>query len=149
MNKALAFLEQQVGKPANQSPSRVMRWFNPTLQSVAEGKVVFSYTIREEMTNVMRNLHGGMAAAIIDDCVGAALFSYGEMGTFYASINLSVDYLGPARQDDTIIAEGRIIKKGRTLVYAEGEIWNAKRTRLLVRGTTSLIKTGSEQAPGG
>lgn len=139
MNTATEFLELQVGKEATDSPSPLMRWLNPILLSVEEGRLVFQYVVRQEMTNPIGTLHGGITAAIIDDAIGATLFSYGEPW-FYTTVNNVIDYLAPARLNETIIAETSVLKKGKQIVNAQCTVWNADKSRLLARGYSNLIK---------
>jgi len=140
MNKTVEFLKQQIGKEANLSPSPLMRWLNPILLSVDEGRMSLQYTVRHEMTNPIGTLHGGISAAIIDDAIGAAVFSLGE-NHFYSTINIAIDYFGKAIENETIIAETRVIKKGKQLINAQCEIWNADKSRMLVKGYSNLLKT--------
>ena len=140
MNKALEFLKLQIGKEAIHSPSPLMRWMNPIILSVEEGKLSFQYTIRKEMTNPLGAIHGGISAAIIDDMIGAALYSFGEEH-YYSTINNSIDYFSPALENEIIIADSMILKKGRQLVNAQCEIWNSDRSRMLAKGCSNLIKT--------
>lgn len=140
MNTQLEFLRQQIGRDAANSPSPLMRWLNPIMLSAAEGKLSFQFKIRNEMTNPMGILHGGITAAIIDDCIGATTFSYGEE-QFYSTINLAIDYFGSAVENDIIIAETTVIKKGKQLINAHCEIWNADKSRMLAKGYSNLLKT--------
>jgi len=138
--EAAQFLKDRVGKEVTDSPSPFMSWLKPIMLEVNEGKLRFQYTVRKEMTNPFRTLHGGVTAAIIDDAIGATLISYGEP-YFYVSVNLVIDYLSAAVEGDVIIAETNVIKKGKQLVNAECEVWNADRSRLIARGYTNLLKT--------
>jgi acyl-coenzyme A thioesterase 13 len=140
MNKILDFLKQQVGKDSRQSPSPLMQWLNPVLLSVEEGKLSLEYTVRPEMTNPVGNLHGGITAAIIDDAIGATMFSFGEP-VFYTTINNVIDYFAWAKAGEKVIAETFIIKKGKQIVNAHCDIWNGDKTRLLAKGYTNLMKT--------
>lgn len=139
MNKALEFLKAQLGKEASNSPSPLMRWLNPVMLSVEEGSIVFEYTIRKEWLNPMGYLHGGITAAIIDDAIGASVFSYGE-AAFYTTINNCIDYFGVAQEGHKIIAKTAIIKKGKQLVNAQCEVWNSDQTRLVAKGYSNLLK---------
>lgn len=139
-NKALVNLQTFIGKEFNSSPSPFMQWLKPIVLAAEAGKLTFQYTIRKEMTNPAAILHGGVTAAIIDDVIGAAMFSFGEP-YFYTSINLNVDYFAPAFEGDKIIAETSITKKGKQIVNAQCEVWNADRTKLIAKGYTNLFKT--------
>lgn len=136
----LQVLQDHINREFTASPSPFMLWMRPIVLAAEEGTVTFKYVIREEMSNPIKSLHGGVTAAIADDCIGATMFSLNEE-TFYTTINLVVDYFAPAHVGDTILAKTLIIKKGRQMVNAQCEIWNADETRLIARATSNLFKT--------
>lgn len=135
----LAQLRRFIGKEFTASPSPFMKWLNPIVISVEEGHLEFQYTVRPEWLNPMGNLHGGVTAAIFDDVIGATMFSLNEK-TFIVTINNSIDYFSTAKENDNIVAETKIIKRGKQFVNAECEIWNADKSRLIARGTSNLFK---------
>lgn len=135
----LAQLKQYIGKEFTQSPSPFMKWLNPVILSAEEGKLEFQYTIRHEWLNPAGNLHGGITAAIIDDIIGATMFSLNE-NSFITTINNVIDYFSTAKENDIIVAETTIIKRGKQFVNAQCEIWNADKTRIIARGTSNLFK---------
>lgn len=140
INPFIELLRSQIGNIITESPSPFLNWLQPTVLDAEEGRLVFSYRIRNEMTNPAQILHGGVTAAIIDDIFGATMFSFGEQ-TFYTTINNSIDYFSPAREGDVIIAETSVIKKGRRFVNLQCEVWNEDRSRMLARGTTNMFRT--------
>jgi uncharacterized protein (TIGR00369 family) len=133
-------LQNHIDKEFTASPSPFMLWMRPIVIAAEEGSVTFKYLIREEMSNPIKTLHGGVTAAIADDCIGATMFSYNE-NSFYVTINLVVDYFAPAKVGDTIFAKTSVIKKGKQLVNAQCEIWNEDHTRLIARATSNMLKT--------
>jgi len=135
----LEILRSFTGKEFTASPSPFMRWLNPVVLSAEEGKIAFKYTVRGEWLNPMGNLHGGVTAAIIDDSIGATMFTLNEKD-FIVTVNNSIDYFSTAKENDHIIAETKIIKRGKQFVNAQCEIWNANKTRLIARGTSNLFK---------
>lgn len=135
----LTQLQQFIGKEFDQSPSPFMKWLNPIVLSVEEGHLEFQYKVRPEWLNPIGNLHGGVTAAIIDDLIGATMFSLNE-NSFITTINNVIDYFSTAKENDNIVAETKIIKRGRQFVHAQCEIWNADKTRLIARGTSNLFK---------
>lgn len=66
------------GKAFTESPSPFMRWLNPIIIS-ADGALTFEYQIRPEWLNPAGGLHGGITAAIIDDVIGATMFSLNDL----------------------------------------------------------------------
>src|SRR5690606_10388663 len=112
----------------------------PLVRSVESGALEFEYRIREEWLNPVGNLHGGVTAAIIDDVLGATMFSLNEKH-FFTTISNVVDYFSTATYGETIIAKTAILKKGKQFIHAECEIWNAAKTRLIAKGHSVLFKT--------
>jgi len=139
----LAIFKSLVGKDSSESVSPLMRWLNPNLVSAEEGELEFLYTVREEMTNPMNILHGGTTAAIIDDAIGAAVFSLGNSHA-YTTVNLVVDYFASAKAGDKIFAKTSIIKKGNKIMNAQCEVWNEDYSRMIAKGHSNLIKTAVE-----
>ncbi|MES2681223.1 MAG: PaaI family thioesterase [Bacteroidota bacterium] len=137
---ALELLRSFKGKEFTASPSPFMLWLKPVVIEAESGSLSFKYSVRKEWTNPMGILHGGITAAIMDDVIGATMFSLNEQH-FYTTLNNVVDYFATARENDTIIADTRIIKKGNQVVNAQCEIWNADKTRLIARGYSNLLKT--------
>ena len=136
----LETLQQYIGKEFEVSPSPLMLWLKPIILSAERGKLSFQYTVRKEMTNPIKGLHGGITAAIVDDIIGATMFSFNE-DSFYTTVNNVIDYFSPAKENDIIIAETSIVKKGKQMVNAQCEVWNADKTKLIARASSNLLKT--------
>ncbi len=136
----LEVLQEHIGKEFTATPSPFMKWLKPIVLSAEQGKLSFQYVVRKEMINPIGTLHGGVTSAIIDDIIGATMFSFNE-DCFYTTVNLVIDYFASAREGDTIIADTSIVKKGKQMVNAQCEIWNEDKTRLIARGYSNLLKT--------
>lgn len=136
----LDYLKLSIGKTFPDSPSPFMKWLNPIIISADEGHLVFQYTIRREWLNPVGNLHGGVTAAIMDDIIGATMFSLND-SNFYSTINNVIDYFSTAKEGENIIAETHIIKLGKQFINASCDIWNADKTKLIAKGSSNLFKT--------
>lgn len=132
-------LRSFIGKTVDQSPSPFMRYLRPVIVAVDEGAVEMQYTVRPEWLNPAAILHGGMVAAIIDDCMGAAVYTLGE-AEFFTTINNTVDYFAPAKEKDKIYASAKVIKRGKTVLHVECLIYNEDRSKILVRGNSNLLR---------
>ena len=139
-NNRIAYLKSQIGKPMTKNPSPVARWLDGRLKAVSEGSLTVEFTVREEMTNPMGILHGGMAATMMDEVLGATVFSLGHEN-FFVSVNLNVDYLASARLGEVVTVASKVIREGRNIVHAECHITNAE-GKLLVKSTTNMLVTG-------
>lgn len=71
--------------------------------------------------------HGGVQAALLDAALGvAALSVVCTDNKVVATVSLSVQYLRPALVGDDLIVKASVLKKGRSLVFTEGQIFNQK-----------------------
>jgi acyl-coenzyme A thioesterase 13 len=135
----LEIIRSFVGKEFSASPSPFMRWLGPTVVEAREGNLVFMYVVRKEWLNPMERLHGGVTAAIIDDAIGATMFSYNEEN-FYTTINNVIDYFSSAGEGEKIVVETQVVKKGKRFVNAQCDVWNSNRTKLIAKGSSNLFK---------
>ena len=137
----LNFLRQSLGNVITQSPSNFMNWLAPVLIKAEIGTLVCKYTIRKEMTNPYQILHGGVTAGIIDDLIGATVYTMG-LNDRYTTVNNYIDYFAPASEGDEIIAETAIVKRGKTILNFQCEIFLPSKKRLIARGYSNMLNIG-------
>lgn len=117
------------------------------LGSVGEDRVELALPFREANTNPPgKALHGGVNASLIA-CAGALAAELGfEPDVEYESgvVDLSVVYLAAAVGED-VRAEGRVLRRGREIVFAEGRVTNAA-GRLLAQGLVTYRAVPREVA---
>lgn len=138
-NPRLDFFRSQIGVDMRTSISPLGRWLNGTLRETDYGRLVAEYIVREDLTNPAGVLHGGAAAAILDDLIGATVFTLGREYA-YTSVNLSVDFLHAARLGDVITATARIVREGKNIIHGEGQIVAAD-GKIIAKCATNLIQT--------
>jgi acyl-coenzyme A thioesterase 13 len=141
-NPNIVFYRKYIGQTIRTAPSPLSNWLAGTIREVEEDKLVIEFTVREEMTNPAKLLHGGMIAAIMDDVIGMHLFVAGTDG-FYVSVSLHVDFMMPATQGSSVLAESVILRKGKKLISAECRLWNKDRSQLLAKGSAQLVPGNS------
>lgn len=69
-------------------------------------------------------VHGGVLATLLDETLGAAVISAIPREWWCATISLSVQFLEGAREG-RLLATGRILRKGRKVAFAGGEVHDA------------------------
>lgn len=83
-------------------------------------------------------VHGGVYASIVDAASFWAVFYQIEnQNTGATTVDVKLNYLAPA-VSGKLIAKGRQIKLGKTLGYAEAEVF-AESGKLLAHGTSTMI----------
>jgi acyl-CoA thioesterase len=109
-----------------------------------EGWVRLRLKIRDEMRNALgAPLHGGVMSALVDMAVGGALGTMHEQsagGVGQATLELNVSFISAARDGD-VFAEGRILRRGRSVAVGEASITDAEGRLLAVGRATYMIVT--------
>jgi uncharacterized protein (TIGR00369 family) len=83
-------------------------------------------------------VHGGVFASIIDAAAFWAIFyEIEDQNAGVTTVDLKLNYLAPA-VSGRLIANGRQIKLGKTLGYAEAEVFDES-GRILAHGTSTVI----------
>ncbi|MGD0453482.1 MAG: PaaI family thioesterase [Solirubrobacteraceae bacterium] len=107
---------------------------------VQEGRAVFVMEPAEWMYNPIGSVHGGIAATILDSCMGCAVHTTLEAGVGYTTADLQVRYIR-AMGDATgrVLAEGRVVHRGRRTATAEGRLFVESDETLIAHGTTGCV----------
>ena len=97
-------------------------------------------------------MHGGVYSALVDMAVGGALSTLhtaAEGGVGQTTLDLNVSFLAGASAGD-ILAEGRIVKRGRTIAFGEARITDERGQLLALGRATYMIiapRPESREAP--
>lgn len=100
----------------------LMRTFGAALARVERGEVEIAMSWSEGVTQQHGFFHGGVVGALADSACGyAALTMVGE-GEAGLTAEYKINLLSPA-QGERLIAVGRVLKPGRTLIVAQGDVF--------------------------
>jgi len=115
------------------------------VEDAREGWVRLRVPARDEIRNAAgAPVHGGVYSALVDMAVGGALSTLhaaSEGGVGQTTLDLNVSFLASARQGD-VFAEGRVIKKGRSIAFGEATVTDEAGTLLAVGRATYMILAG-------
>jgi acyl-CoA thioesterase len=89
--------------------------------SYAEGEAVLAMEVRPEMYNGVGWMQGGLFAALCDEAMALALYTKLEDDEGIATISETTTFLRGAKTG-TIMAEGKVIRKGRRVAFTEGYV---------------------------
>ena len=87
---------------------------------VEHGRVVFIATADVRHSNPLGGVHGGFAATVLDSVTGCATHTVLQAGEGYGTTDLNIKMCRPLPYDTPLIAEGKVINAGRSLVVSEG-----------------------------
>jgi len=98
--------------------------------------------------NINSVVHGGVYATILDTAMGAAVVSVLSEGETTATTSLYVEFLRAAREGDTLTARGEVLRRGRHLAFAEGNLYGQDGRRLSqARGTWYIWSPNTAPMP--
>jgi uncharacterized protein (TIGR00369 family) len=111
---------------------------------VGPGRSVFALEPAEWMYNPIGSVHGGIAATILDSCMGCAVHTTLPAGRGYTTTDLQVRYLRSMRAGEgRVLAEGRVIHSGRRTATAEGRLFlEGEETLLFAHASTGCVILG-------
>jgi uncharacterized protein (TIGR00369 family) len=108
------------------------------------GSAILTMEVRPELHNGVGWLQGGMLVAIADEAMALALYSLLGKNEGIATIAESTSFIRGVREG-TVLAEARVIRKGRRVAFMEAEVRvNDKKETLLSRTTASFAITAAE-----
>jgi uncharacterized protein (TIGR00369 family) len=104
-----------------------------------EGRVEFTCEVDESVYNPIGVVHGGLVCTMLDTVAGCAVHTTLPAGVGYTSIELKVSYLRAVQMGSgPLTAVGRVIKPGRRVAFAEGEVLDAA-GRTVATASSSLL----------
>jgi uncharacterized protein (TIGR00369 family) len=103
------------------------------------GRVVVTAEPTADHLNPAGTVHGGLAATMLDSCMGLAIQSMLEKGSGSTTLEFKISFVRPITPETGLIrAEGTVLNRGRRIGIAEGRVIDGK-GRLLVHGTTTCL----------
>ena len=114
--------------------------FGLSIPEIAVGRAVFAMEPAEWMYNPIGSVHGGVAAMLLDSCMGCAVHTTLEAGVGYTTTDLQVRYIrGMDASTGRVLAEGTVVHSGRRTATAEGRLFVQETGTLLAHATTGCV----------
>jgi len=122
--------------------NRFWRYLGVEVAEAREGWVRLRVPLRDDLRNAGGSpVHGGVYSALVDMAVGGALSTVNEEsagGLGQTTLDLNVSFLAAAAGEE-IFAEGRILRRGRTIAFGEATLTDTSGKLLAVGRATYLI----------
>jgi uncharacterized protein (TIGR00369 family) len=124
-------------------PPPIARLLDFTIVEVQDGRAVFAMEPAEWMYNPIGSVHGGIAATLLDSCMGCAVHTTLSAGVGYTTTDLQVRYIrAMGAASGRVLAEGRVVHSGRRTATAEGRLFVESDETLIAHGTTGCVILG-------
>lgn len=114
------------------------------LVSADEGSAAIACWITDGLTQQHGYAHAGVMASIADSACGYAALSVMPEGCEVVSVEFKLNMLRPCTAGE-IVAEGTVVKSGKTLVFTEGRVMGADGSGPFATMTATMfcVKPGS------
>lgn len=125
-----------------------MATIGATLEAVEPGYCAIALVPRPEVAQQHGYVHAGVVSAIVDTAGGYAGYTLFPAGSSVLTVEFKVNLLAPAA-GDRLVAEGFIVKPGRTLCITRGEVHaehGGKRTLVAIMQQTLMVMHGKDDA---
>jgi len=112
-----------------------------------EGFARIRMRYQDENSTAGKALHGGALASLIDTTGAMAAWTTAQIATpkyFGSTVGVNVNYLSGSIGED-VFAEGRILKRGKEIIYADVRVTN-EAGKLLAQGTVVYRIVEMEQS---
>jgi uncharacterized protein (TIGR00369 family) len=116
------------------------------LTAMEPGRVTLELDADERLANPMGTLHGGVLCDIADAAMGMAYASELERGETFTTLELKINFMKPIWRA-RLRAEGRIVKRGRTVGLVECDVVDDKGS-LVARASSTCLTLRAEMAKG-
>ena len=104
-----------------------------------QGRVVITAMPSADHLNPAGTVHGGVAATLLDSCMGLAVRTMLPKGVGSTTLEFKISFLRPVTPESgPLRAEGKVLTAGRRIGSAEGWLTGPD-GRLLVHGTTTCL----------
>jgi uncharacterized protein (TIGR00369 family) len=111
------------------------------------GFVTVTGKVEHQHLNINGVVHGGVYATILDTSMGAAVVSLLGEGETTATTSLYVEFLRAAREGETLTARGDVLRRGRHIAFAEGNLYGSDGRRFSQARGTWYIWSAEDRAP--
>lgn len=126
-----------------------MRTLGAELIAVEPGYCAIALAPRREIAQQHGYVHGGVVSAIVDSAGGYAAFTLFPASASILSVEFKINLIAPA-DGDRIVAEGFVVKPGRTLAITRGEVHaerGGRRALVALMQQTLMVMHGKEDVP--
>jgi len=107
------------------------------LLRVGPGFAELAVATGEQHTNPVGVIHGGLLMSLADAAMGNAVRS---LGIKAVTVDCSTLFTSPVLLGEKVVAKGKVIKAGKSMIFARAEIWSDD--KLVSSAEAAFYKTG-------
>ena len=109
-----------------------------SIMAIDEGRVMLRIEVQPSQLNADGIVHGGVLPAIADGAMGNALRTLYGSAAQVLTAEMHLHYLRPV-SGGALVAEGRVVRSGRRVSFAEVEIRDEANDKLAAKGNGIFV----------
>jgi uncharacterized protein (TIGR00369 family) len=119
-----------------------MAFIGAQITLVEPGHVIIELPFRDDLTQQHGFIHGGITSTIADSAGGYAAYSLFAANEVVLTVEFKINLLAPAA-GEKLVAPGRVLKPGKTLVLASMDVVAVKGIRRtpVAHGLQTLMRS--------
>lgn len=103
-----------------------------------EGEQRYGFLVEKRHCNPYGMLHGGMLSTVADTLLGSVVF-HATGGVPIATIHLNTEFIAGAREGDWVEGNATLRKKGRRIVFTQGDFFVGEKLIATSSGAWAII----------
>lgn len=103
-----------------------------------KGETRVELTIREDHLSPAGKVHGGVVSGLFDSACGATTFATMKKGDFCSTVELKVNYLKPIVTGDQLVAETKVVFRGKRLCVLQSFLYRKKEAAPVAMATATF-----------
>jgi uncharacterized protein (TIGR00369 family) len=124
---------------------KAMALIGAELALVEAGRVEIALAYRDDLTQQKGYIHGGIVGMIADTACGYAAYSLMPADSSPITVEYKINILHPAR--GSLRARGEVLKAGRTLTVARGEVFDDQGRHIATMQQTLMTLADTPDTP--
>ncbi|MFC1919591.1 PaaI family thioesterase [Chloroflexota bacterium] len=108
------------------------------IEELSRGYARVNMKMREEFLNWDGMVHGGVISSLIDQAFGNSL---NTLENVYIAVQLNVNFISAPSVDDTIYAESKVVRAGRSVGITEMTASDSK-GKVIAKATGTTVSMG-------
>lgn len=120
------------------------KMFGFALEAAEPGRAVMRLRVRPRHIQIHGVVHGGILAALADTAGALGVYLLLPRGTRLATIEMKINFL-EAVEKGTLLAEGRVLRKGKNFAVSEVDIRDESR-RMVAKALVTYAMTKARPA---
>ena len=121
--------------------------FHVVPERSGKGFCTVSGRVEPRHLNLHGAVHGGVYATILDTAMGGSVVSLLADGETTATTSLHIEFLRAAKEGEVLTAVGQVLRRGRHVAFAEGNLVGTHGEQLSRAAGTWYIWSGSPSPP--